>query len=687
MGTADAMRLAEKGGIYTKQRAKELAEYVDKWLPGTEFTAGALIEAGKKHAKAIEEGTSTDKLTDDGVFKDLYSSVGIAMVEEVKAKKKALLAIVKKEGDTTDKEVIRQLMLLDAIGELNLKNVRTIAKSPVMVYIYGASIGSIKKKLAYSLGMDTLVNAIVGGSNPELVRMYLDGTEKYVDEKGHKKDVSEMNEAAKWMWLDVNSIIKTMQNDTDATFGKGIETAFENTFEEVNKMRDMTKSVELLTFEVYKAKMATKVDATLATKYADSKNRPTDRSALSKEELADIAVGLIEDGFGHNVTWYKGGSKIHQPLDKTDKSTSQYSTGIGMNENGRHVAKSNSTATIKEGDVVANTGASSTIPIHAIDGNLMLQVLSEAMDGEYVGENVYDAIILAIDKARLDATADSYNKSTIEQGFNRSILVDNFRKLDEMLADKTDENPTGLTTEEKEAVVNALTRDAKNSNYHNDMQRLHLSMNKMIERLEWYKEANKKRVDNSGKDMVVNHSHIAPAKPLETKAGVAKQLGSTTAVEQLLNAVRDLDRSGKGNNIDYVLELNDITKNTRVNSLLYYAEGNWQFKKAATNKLVASDNVLIKGGSKKSLADKTIQKAIEALKEAGTTIITDSKVIAEELGAEKISSTMWKTGKAETKSEDSTIKDKIKAIQDAVNKLPVGLKNKANKIITNNKCN
>src|SRR5574344_319435 len=102
IGSDIAIRLAEKGGIYTAERKVELEKYVKAWLGDTvEFTPGALIEAGKKHAAEIEGKMKTAKgaelvalrkeLEDDAVFKDLYSTIGVAMIGEVQAYKEKLI--------------------------------------------------------------------------------------------------------------------------------------------------------------------------------------------------------------------------------------------------------------------------------------------------------------------------------------------------------------------------------------------------------------------------------------------------------------------------------------------------------------------------------------------------------------------------------------------------------------------
>ena len=149
------------------------------------------------------------ELENDAVFKDLYSTIGVAMIGEVQAYKDML---VKNDARTESED--KQLAMLNQIGELNLKNIRSIAKSPVMVYIYGASINSIKKKLTYSLGVDTVVKAIKKAS--KLLEDGKDATaelefvdkfmpvKRYKDMYGMTIDTTEMSEADKLLHLEVD---------------------------------------------------------------------------------------------------------------------------------------------------------------------------------------------------------------------------------------------------------------------------------------------------------------------------------------------------------------------------------------------------------------------------------------------------------------------------------------------------
>ena len=579
IGTDKAIQMAEKGGIYTADRMPALKEYVNKWLGDVTFTPGALIEAGKKHAAEIEDKMkiATGKelidlrteLENDAVFKDLYSTIGVAMIGEVQAYKDML---VKNDARTESED--KQLAMLNQIGELNLKNIRSIAKSPVMVYIYGASINSIKKKLTYSLGVDTVVKAIKKASG--LLRDSKDATaelvfvdkfipiKRYKDMYGMTIDTAEMSEADKLLHLEVDEkSIEDIGKVIDATFGTAIESAFESRLGFVDKNRDAVKSVEILTFEAYKIKLHEAVKTKLTEKYG-SEGAKKGSMALSKDDLVDINNRLIDEGYGHTIVWNQDGRVRNQSLQKTaDKG--------GIHSSRVRVGDTTVGGQIKESKPIVNTGAASTIPIHAIDGEMIMETLNRELKGElagkYTGGNVYDAVVLGLNKVLLTDTADYYNTGMIETGFSRSIMADQLDKLEKMLS--------GLV---KDGLINKFT-DAIGLrpkgdgvfDYAKEANRLGLSVSKMLERIELAEQLNNERLVNSTKAYGSGHLYQMGSGVVDVKSADetrAKEFPAIARIKAMLKKVIERDRAktaeefkGKiADGVDYVLNLNDFIK-------------------------------------------------------------------------------------------------------------------------------
>ena len=602
IGSDQAIKLAEKGGVYTKERLPELTEYVKKWLgKDVEFTPGALIEAGKAHAKTIEDAMKTAKtpeemtelrkqLEDDAVFKDLYSTIGVAMIGEVQAYKNVLLA--KKRN----KEEEIQLAMLNEIGELNLKNIRSIAKSPVMVYIYGATTNSIKKKLTYSLGIETLVKTIKKASDKlkagekadkemKFIDMYIP-VKKYVDRYGKKID-KDMAEWEKLLYLDIDAnVIKSVDGVIRATFGKAIEIAFESRLGFVDRNRDAVKSIEMLVFEAYKIKFADEVKNLLDSKYGPNKHN-SETYRLSKDDLVAINAKLTDQGFGHNIVWDEDGTRINQSLNKTGDTGGPYSITV-------EVGNTKSSAQIRENKPIVNTGAAATIPIHAIDGRLMLDTLTRELNGKYAGGNVYDAVVLGINKAMLTDTAKFYNTNMIEVGFSRSIVADQLTMLENML--------TTMDADQKVRMFNAieLKPEDKDSvvDYVKEANRLKLTTDKMLASIELAEEVNKQRLVNSAKEYYSGHlfqmgsgvtkvnANTARAKEFPEINTIKKMLQNRMAKDGVKTKLSKLDKTAE---VQKVLnEMKDTKLAHKLVDLLNYVSGKQEVKDKELGKLITS---------------------------------------------------------------------------------------------------
>ena len=558
-----------------------------KWLgKKTTFTPGALIEAGKKHAAEIESKMAEAKkkgdkaelnklrteLEQDSVFKDLYSTIGVGMIGEVTAYKEML-----ENKDKRNASEEMQLAMLNEIGELNLKNIRSIAKSPVMVYIYGASVGSIKNKLTYSLGVDTVVKAIKKlakleaktdrtaeetaemSQKAKFVNMFLpvESARRYVDMFGQPAEKG-------WLNVEINEeMIEKIGKVINATFGNAIETAFEKRLGFVNKNRDAVKAVEMLSFEAYKVRLTDAVTKALDTKYGKGKHNG-ESYKLSKSELVEINAELTEKGYGHTIVWKDADRVRNQSLQKTASKGGKHSMTVEVG-NSKPI-----TGQVKESKAVANTGAASTIPIHAIDGDMILEVLNRELKGKlkgkYTGGNVYDAVVLGINKALLTDTADSYNTGMIEKGFGRSIMADQLEKLEAMISGLVAD---GLIDQYKAAIGLRPEGDSRDD-YTKEMNRLKLSLSKSLDRIEDAVELNKERLENSAKAYGSGHLYQMGSGVVDVKAANsrAKAMPAIARLRGMINQVIEADRAVtakefKGRiepGVDYVLDLNDFVE-------------------------------------------------------------------------------------------------------------------------------
>lgn len=664
IGSDIAIRLAEKGGIYTAERKVELEAYVKKWLgKDTVFTPGALIEAGKKHAAEIETKMKTAKgaelaalrkeLEDDAVFKDLYSTIGVAMIGEVQAYKEKLM-----NSSTLDKDETQQLAMLNQIGELNLKNIRSIAKSPVMVYIYGATINSIKKKLTYSLGVDTFVKALKTASKKlksgedatkelNFIETFVPAEkEKYVDAFGNKV------EKPKERWeqllaLDIEPLIDIINSVINTTFGTAIEKAFESRLGFVDRNRNAAKSIEMLVFEAYQVRLADEVKVMLDEKYGNKHNG--EMYKLSKEEMQTINDRLTAQGFGHNIVWDEADGRVNQTLNKTGDKGGIHSTKV-------QVGDVTVGGQIKQFKPEVNTGAAPTISIHAIDGRMMMDVLNRELEGKYAGGNVYDAVVLSLNKAMLNDTADTYNTNMIETGFSRSIVADQLNMLENMLSTMSESQYNRLLDNTGLRPKGELRED-----YTKEANRLGLGIGKMLESIELAEQINQERLVNSSKEYYSGHLFQMGSGVVKVPASNvrAKEFPAIDTIKRLLNNRLEEDRkvthkefADKGiklhSKTDYVFNLNDIiNRETQVKSKANVAkmepytettiDGKVKFKIKVSDKLWNSlsskDTVEIIGEYKSDNLNSQTYWYNEILKELNKSgaIVIDNRVKALEV--------------------------------------------------------
>ena len=273
---------------------------------------------------------------------------------------------------------------------------------------------------------------------------------------------------------------------------------------------------------------------------------------------------MTEKGYGHTIVWKDADRVRNQSLQKTASKGGKHSMTVEVG-NSKPI-----TGQVKESKAVANTGAASTIPIHAIDGDMILEVLNRELKGKlkgkYTGGNVYDAVVLGINKALLTDTADSYNTGMIEKGFSRSIMVDQLEKLEVMISGLVAD---GLIDQYKAAIRLRPEGDGRDD-YTKEMNRLKLSLSKSLDRIEDAVMLNEERIVNSAKAYGSGHLYQMGSGVVDVKAANsrAKAMPAIARLRGMINQVIEADRAVtakefKGRiepGVDYVLDLNDFVK-------------------------------------------------------------------------------------------------------------------------------
>ena len=445
---------------------------------------------------------------------------------------------------------------------------RKLAKDPVMVYIYGASITSIRKKLAHSIGKAKLIDSIKelnktkGEIKPDNKHMkyissvldltdmsqykYIkydeDGTPKhYTSEYKGKSSVQKMiddgitTKREQLMYLEFDdNIMSTLEDAVNMTFGDAFEASFDENFGEVNKARDLVKNIEMISFEGFKSRLDKKMN-----EFKSSNN-----GILTQEALTSIINEMNEIGFGHNSPTGEPDSKNVQPLMSIETKGSGKQASIVLTFNERpgtdsHVKwlQDRLNMTLDGFNVVANTGAAPTITIHAIDGELISRAIA---DNAWL--SIYDAIVQAADPQTMIDSTESMNYETIESSLNRNITRDNLKKANYMYANLSDEEKESIRTRMKRVTKHELS----------DIKTVTLS-----------KEAIDKRPDikslRSGKDKADGKSKYMVVKPknVTIKMRTIKTDDRTTTMMNYIKEVKGINTIYK---TKVIVENNDNTK-------------------------------------------------------------------------------------------------------------------------------
>jgi len=344
------------------------------------------------------------------------------------------------------KDINERLSLSRFIGSIS----RALAKPPVMVYIYGSMMSSIRKKIVgdivapkiYDLlagkrvgdmpfgalfeEPDVLVknikdDAIENGMLESDAESYAKSAKVLLDKMFDASSEYNANNMAAITFKKYDpiadaivpvvtsggAILKNMiipkgifaqlNNASDDTLGAAFEKGFEE-FHEADQYRESIKTAEVVRFSMFKYEYDKKIRQLISTLSPNAKGE----YKIAVADIQRIIDGIEKDGLGHSVDDINGGK---QPLYKKDSEEQLYKAIL---------ATSTSTSSFStEGFSYApNTGASGVITVHSIDG-----FIDSTSAKLFSLIRIYDGSVSGIN--RLNESMYHYNATTHEAiGFN-----------------------------------------------------------------------------------------------------------------------------------------------------------------------------------------------------------------------------------------------------------------------------
>lgn len=366
------------------------------------------------------------------------------------------------------KENLYKKAIVTLVGQ-ELK--RNLAKNPVMVYIYGSSIDSIRNKILHTVLKEKMYDALnstdkdgafkidiksdlidgskkVGVSTPDTAAKFL--LHEMVTNSGSTpqfksydfasmsvKDIN-FNEASSSNLFIDEQMINVLKNPMNDTFGDAFESAF-GKFSDIDSYRNIIKSTEIVRFQVFKYKMKKALENLIAEKGINLRNGET--YAPTQKDVSSIFKTLNKEGFGHTSSDINGAL---QSLYKTEKSVDRNRVFLNT-EKGKEKNKASTDA--ERRDYVSNTGASGVISVHSIDG----WIERYASLGASV-LNIYDANITGTNNHN-DVTT-TYNKGVELASQKQNILQSQLLDVETMISNLGKDGITDM-------LENINTRDAE----------------------------------------------------------------------------------------------------------------------------------------------------------------------------------------------------------------------------------
>jgi len=534
----DAIALFEKGGIYTEESVEfwnEITQAFEKaGLIKTEHLADLKQEDGsykithgllnrigkvisdknnKEKVDSVFEKDENDTRRTRAGFKDFYNTIASSVTKDLPAIRKALEKDYSKkldkynnmedgfEKDNFYKYVNQAYLSVALIDVVGAEISRSMAKDPVMVFIYGSSTGSIKNKILQNLVKSTIekkikklsdeANAsksgfikvdetfvnVLNAMNIQLNKtqgLYgvatIPNTSKVVDYtrningdidesvvKNLEPDVYDGYDG--YVKINIRDLHKvkidgSMLSDIAIpslnSYGAAFEKAFDDNFAFIGEYRDSIKALEVVRFEIFDFKFKEKVTSLI-------KDRSTSDFAYNptNEELDVILQELINEGFGHVIKDINGG---YHSFEKSQVEDSMNRTSLRTHNENNLRDDSTTSASIDIRKEVVNTGAAPVTSIHNQDGwQVRYATLKTGI------QNVFDAIISGLDNHE-DGTYlynEGFSKANTKHSILQSQLVDMENILDKLGSDGIAELLSGIDASSSIKILDVFEKMTK----------------------------------------------------------------------------------------------------------------------------------------------------------------------------------------------------------------------------------
>lgn len=408
------------------------------------------------------------------------------------------------------KKILMEKAIITLVGEAIS---RSSAKDPVMVFIYGSSINSIKKLIGNTIVKQSIYNEFIKDKkdgintiermnnaskadkiNPsdkdQALRLVFgemtegnfnlsneESNKEYAIKKINNEDsiVESLSEPEKvdaiksgdLSGLVINAdMLENIIEYSNSTYGDAFGEVFENRFGGINKFREVIKSAELVRYSIFKHKLNEKMLNVATNKLAGLKesniaeyerimNSGEYGFKLSKNDIAEIKKELEKEGFGHSVEDSNGG---RQQLDSLEKAIGGTQVRIVVgSENKANGYKPYASAASQMKMEIENTGASGVITTHQMDGRKIGLALEDS--GML---NIYDAFIASANK--MADTSTAMNEEFINVTSSHNPLVQTIEEVEKMILKLGDSGITKMLSEMRPEEKDIIAQGIKKMN-------------------------------------------------------------------------------------------------------------------------------------------------------------------------------------------------------------------------------